>query len=311
MIIRSVFGWMCCGLSLFAQLESHLKPALNKEQFNTTVEEVDFIYLINLDQRPEKLQLCNQELNPYGIYPYRFSAVNGWEVPMEKINSLGVCFQKGMKHSIWGTYYKLEDHGQPHHEIISRFNHYYFSHCLSRGAIGITLSHLSIINDAYNSGYETIWIMEDDIEVIQHPKLISERIKELDSIIGKNKWDLLFTDLDTKDQNGKNVPCMATCERPNYNPNEPRFFLKRDKISPHLRSIGARYGAYSYIVRRSGMEKILDFYKKYGIFLPYDIDIFLIDGIKAFTTLEDIVSTKPNAISDNGGENYQKVKEML
>ena len=47
---------------------------------------VDFIYAINLDQRPEKFAHCVRELESYGIYPYRFSAVNGWELSLEIIN---------------------------------------------------------------------------------------------------------------------------------------------------------------------------------------------------------------------------------
>ncbi|MFI5334690.1 MAG: hypothetical protein ACHQT8_05960 [Chlamydiales bacterium] len=31
------------------------------------------------------------------------------------------------------------------------------------------LSHLSILQDAFDSGYETIWVMEDDIEVVRNP----------------------------------------------------------------------------------------------------------------------------------------------
>lgn len=29
------------------------------------------------------------------------------------------------------------------------------------------LSHLSVLKDALDSGYETIWVMEDDIHIIQ------------------------------------------------------------------------------------------------------------------------------------------------
>jgi acetolactate synthase-1/2/3 large subunit len=35
------------------------------------------------------------------------------------------------------------------------------------GAIGIALSHLSILQDAYDSGYETVWVMEDDVDIMQ------------------------------------------------------------------------------------------------------------------------------------------------
>ena len=68
--------------------------------------------------------------------------------------------------------------------------------------------------------------------------------------------------------------------------------------------MGARFGAYSMIVRRSGMEKILDFFRKYGIFLPYDIDFYMPPGIQLYSLIRDVVSTQPGAPSDNGSPNY-------
>jgi len=69
-------------------------------------------------------------------------------------------------------------------------------------------------------------------------------------------------------------------------------------------SIGARFGAHSMIIRRRGMEKLLNFWKRYQIFLPYDMDFYLPEGIKLLTVKKDIVSNQPRAISDNGGPNY-------
>lgn len=60
------------------------------------------------------------------------------------------------------------------------------------------------------------------------------------------------------------------------------------------------------IVRRSGMKKLLKFFNKYQIFLPYDMDFVLPNDIKLFTVNEDVVSTITNALSDNGGPNYEK-----
>jgi len=51
---------------------------------------------------------------------------------------------------------------------------------MSRGAIGIILSHLSVLQDAYDAGYETIWVMEDDIELLGNPHSVSDLISELE-----------------------------------------------------------------------------------------------------------------------------------
>lgn len=293
----------------YGGIESYFKKPLDKSDIHK-MKNIDFIYTINLDQRPEKFASCTDQLHPYGIYPYRFSAVNGWELTLEDINNLGVNYQPWMTTGHWGTCYLPEDEGRPHHEIVSVVGRTYFCHCLARGPIGIVLSHLSILQDAYDSGYETIWIMEDDIQVIRDPRLLSTLIEKLDKVVGKKGWDVLFTDQDTKNQQGAYVPCLGYAWRPNFKPKNPGRFAQRWDVSSDFRRVGARYGAYSMIVRRSGMKKILDFIKTHQIFLPYDMDFCLPNTIKMFALINDVVSTQPNALSDNGAPNYQN-KNMI
>jgi len=286
-----------------AGLQDHFKKVKGKSSYHN-MRNIDFIYMINLDQRPEKFEKSYKQLSRYGIYPYRFSAVNGWELTLEDINDLGVKYAPGMKGGFMGTIYPLDGNFEPRHEMIQNYGQIYFSHCLSRGAIGICLSHLSILQDAYDSGYETIWIMEDDIEVIEDPRLISDLIDRLDKVIGKDKWDVFFTDRDTRNANGEYVPCTSAAQRLNYPIDNLKRFAERRKVDKNLRSIGARYGAYSMIVRRSGMRKILNYFKKYNLFLPYDMDFYLPEDVHMFTVIADIVSTQTKAPSDNGGPNY-------
>lgn len=266
---------------------------------------IDFIYMINLDQRPEKYKMSMDQLEPYGITPFRFSAVNGWELIFDQVLDLGVQLMPGMEIGQWGTCY-LPDNWEPLHEVLQKMGRTYFCHCMSRGAIGICLSHLSILQDAYDHGYDTIWVMEDDIQVVHDPHHLSDMIRSMDKSVGYGNWDLLFTDRDTKNQEGQYVPCMGYAWRPNFKPQNPQRFASHKMITSELRRIGARYGAYSMVVRRSGMKKILDFMKKYKIFLPYDMDFYLPDDIKLYCVMQDIVSTMPKAASDNGGANYKK-----
>lgn len=291
------------GSTLFGQLEDHFKKITDKSNFHQ-IRNVDFIYMINLDQRPEKYIHTIEELAPFGIVPYRFSAVNGWELSFEELNQVGVKYERWMRNELMGTCYLPEYHKEPLHEIMHIPERNYFCHCMSLGAIGIALSHLSILKDAYDSGYQTIWVMEDDIEIIRDPHLISDLISKLDLLVGRENWDFLFTDQDTKGQNGAYVPCTGAALRPNFNPINPYKFQERVDISEDFRKVGARYGAYSVIVSRSGMKKILDFTQD-GIFLPYDMEYTLPDNIHMYTVREDVVSTQPNALSDNGAPNYK------
>lgn len=292
--------------SVYGDISQYFKKAEGKSDSHR-MKNIDFIYVINLDPRPEKFASCTAQLHPYGIYPYRFSAVNGWELSLEAINNLGVKLSPEMQKNHWGTRYPLNGDGTPYHEIVQQVGEAYFCHCMSRGAIGIVLSHLSILQDAYDSGYETIWVMEDDIQLIQDPHLISGVIDTLDKVLGKDRWDILFTDQDTKNQKGEYVPCLGYAWRPNFEPSNPQVFATRSVVpQTNVTRVGARYGAYSMILRRSGMKKILDFIKTYHIFLPYDMDFYLPPGIRMFAVTRDIVSTQIQAFSDNGSPNYLK-----
>lgn len=302
MSIRIVVLVLVFTTSLFSNVLDHLKPVEAKSNANR-MKNVDFIYMINLDQRPEKFKKSQEMLDVYQVYSYRFSAVNGWELTLSDIHDLGVPFRKGVLKRVMSTCYPSDQNFEPVHEFPWREGEAYFCHCMSRGAIGCVLSHLSILKDAYDSGYETIWVMEDDIDVKKDPQLVSALIDELDRTVGSREWDILFTDRDTKSNNGGvHTPCNGFSKRINF-PDKKRG-PKTKKINNTFRKIEARYGAYSMIVRRSGMKKILDFYEKYHIYLPYDMDIFLISNMNHYTVLDEVVTTRIAAESDNGGPNY-------
>lgn len=288
---------------LSADLEEYFKPITNRSGQHS-MPGIDFIYMINLDKRPEKYALCMEKLSPYGIEPFRFSAVNGWELPLEVINAVGMKYASWMPSGRWATCYLPENGGRPQDEPMHVPGRAYFYRSVAPGAIGCVLSHLSVLQDAYDAGYETIWIMEDDIEIFRDPRILSDLIEKLDQLVGKDGWDILFTDRDTKGQDGKYVPCLSYAIRPNYIPHDPLRFAKREAISEEFRHVGARYGSYSMIVRKSGMKKILDFLKFYEIFLPYDMEYTLPPDIRLYTVLEDVVSTQPQAPTDNGAPNY-------
>ncbi len=305
MKFTSFFLILCFFATLQGNFEEHLKPVNDKSHYHQ-IRNIDFIYMINLDQRPEKFQKSQELLAPYGIYPYRFSAVNGWELTLETINDVGIKWSPNLMKGLMSTYYPVNGNFASQHELADKPGQNYFCHCMSRGAIGIVLSHLSILKDAYDSGYETIWVMEDDIAIIKDPQSVSTLIDELDRTMGKRNWDVLYTDRDTKARNGASVPCLAYAKRLNFIPQDPQRFSTTRQISPKFRKIGARYGTYSMVIRRSGIEKILNFYKKYDIFLPYDMDFFLINDIRLYTVLEDVLSTRIARESDNGAANYNQ-----
>ncbi len=294
-----------------ADMEDHFKKVGNKSNGHAW-RNIDFVYMINLDQRPEKFKMSMDQLAPYGIYPYRFSAVNGWELSLEAINEVGVQFSPEMEGGFMATSYHLQGDGKPSHEIIENYGQTYFVHCLPRGAIGCALSHLSILQDAYDSGYETIWVMEDDIQIMRDPRILPELIDKLDRLVGRDGWDILFTDRDFRNAGGAYAPAYGAAKRPDY-----AFFqyandysFKVD-VSSEFRRIANRYGTASMIIRRSGMKKLLQFFKAHHIYLPYDMDLIYARGIQIYTVSQDVVSNLADAISDVGGPVYLEKKEQL
>jgi GR25 family glycosyltransferase involved in LPS biosynthesis len=290
----------------FGDLERHLRKVTNKSDIHE-MRNIDFIYMINLDERPEKLARSLAQLHPYGIYPYRFSAINGWKLPLDTIHDVGVKFEPWMQGGMWGTSFTMRD-GQliAEHEIMHVVGKTYFVHLMRPSIIGIALSHLSILQDAYDSGYQTIWVMEDDIDVIRDPRMIPDLIDKLDAFVGENDWNILFTDIDFRNGEGKYVLCTEYAPRPNFTPKELTKFARREDISSDFRLVGARYGGHSMIIRRSGMKKILDFIKQYSIFHAIDVDYVLPEDIRLYSLTYDVVSQLTDALSDNFAPNYEK-----
>ena len=144
--------------------------------------------------------------------------------------------------------------------------------------------------------------MEDDIEVMRDPQLLSEIIDRIDV-----DWDILFTDRDMRDAEGRHKVCYLASKRPDFVAHSNDFALKKS-INSDVYQIGARWGAHSMILRRSGIEKLLQFFLAHQVFFPYDMDYILPRGLKMYTVLQDIVSNQPGAPSDNGGPNYKNEK---
>lgn len=285
-------------------IEKYFKPAGNKTDGHGMAG-IDFIYMINLDQRPEKYEHTLNELKPYGIIPYRFSAVNGWKLSFEAIDNLGVMYQPGTPEGPIGSVFRHVD-GKEYmsFEIMKEPGVAYYCHSMSRGAIGCILSHLSILQDAYDSGFNTIWIMEDDIRIVSDPRELTSLIGILDNI--DSDWDIFFTDPESKNGDGSRVYCGGIRPRPNFAYQPLDHYLTRTYVHADIVKMGLRFGSYSMIVRRSGIKKLLDYFKTYKLFFPYDMEYFFPPGIKLYACTRDIVTTIAGGISDNGNPTYEK-----
>lgn len=280
----------------YAGIEQHFRKLEPKER-SSPFRNVDNIYLINLDQRPEKLEICKQELSPYGIFPQRFPAIYGWVLSTQALSEIGLKYRPGMWKGREPVFY-FPPTGNGSHQYIqlddSCYGFTFFSIWTSRGAIGCTLSHLSVLQDAYDAGYRTIWVMEDDISVRDDPHKLSSFIDELDALVGNDGWDILYTDLDhlRVDPNCDFLSQYPMMWRPDMESFDLQILAQITEVGANFFKIGSRYRAHSLILRRSGMKKILDFYKTHNMFMPYDHEIFFAPNLQVFTLRHAIVTSE-------------------
>ena len=257
------------------------------------MENIDYIYLINLDQRPERWVNCMNQLTRYGISPERFPGIYGWTLSPRELNGMALTFQHGMwTGPEYVMHFPLNGDGTPEWAYLTGAS--YGKGCFSgwtvMGTLGCSLSHLSVLNDAYQSGYRTIWVMEDDIDVREDPHQLSQLIQELDTLAGPDGWDVFYTDYDALavDPNKSEIPIYYW--RPDMPYRDMRFLVEHRDVSEHITKVGGRIRQHSVIYRRCGMERILNFYREYGNFLPFDTEIALIPGIRLYTSKKNIVS---------------------
>jgi len=156
---------------------------------------------------------------------------------------------------------------------------------MTHGAVGTALSHLSILQNAYDAYAESIWILEDDITVKANPHVLSDYIEKLDALVGRDEWDILYTD----DLAYFEPFTPGTVWRPdipdmNFDP-----LYERKDLGKDFCQIGGRCQAHSLIMRRSGIRKILEFAFQHGIYLPYDVEIAFVPEIRFFNLKHNVV----------------------
>ena len=215
---------------------------------------IDCIYVINLDERPEKWKTTSHELEKQNLHALRFSAINGWKLKDDYRQKLAGPYPTN----------------------------------LSGGQTGCLLSHLSVVHDACIKGYSPVWVLEDDIKINEPPDVIEDLLERLFLI--DPEWDLFFTDPDTKNSKGETVISWDVSVRPDQPAEPASYYRERTVIDDDIMKIGQRFGMYSVIISSRGIQKIIDYFSHVYLWSPIDIDIFYIPGIRAYAARRDIVT---------------------
>ena len=240
---------------------------------------VDCIYVLNLAERETKWNNTQKQLQNSPIVVNRFIGINGWNIPKDELD---IFWQKQ----------GYSSQKQP----------------LGPGKIGCVLSHLSIIQDGYERGFNYIWILQDDIDILGDLTKIDTYIQEITEL--DPEWGLLFTDLDMK-QYIKPEKALQACSlgpHAGRTKNSLQWFMQRNNLNDTFQEIRLRYGFHSVVISRKGMELILDYYKHTQILAPFDVDIHFIPKLHKYGLRTPLVSNSCTwLISDTMRENLSSL----
>lgn len=288
------------------------------------IEGVGDLFIINLDKRPCKYLSCLSECARYGILPKRFPAIDGKALSHEYIENLGVILQPYMKKGPITLNPILQEKKKAN---FSDVGHPCFFYRLSAGGVGCYLSHITLAKHLLESCHPALWVLEDDFIFLKDPRHISQKIQQLTFLVGEENWDILFTDdehyfsaegdYDFYRPDGvciledffiENSESLLQSKRPESFSSdvlklEKAHFLKWSNINkkgficskypdlfPEFRRISGRFMIHSMILKRSGAEKILNFFSSRGMFLPYDDELAFIPGLKMYNLKNPITS---------------------
>ena len=171
------------------------------------MKKIDYTYIINLNTPNEEIveRLSEAKYPEYFDY-YIYPAVNGWDK--------GLKSKYKFKNADW---WKIES------------NNSFWNREVTPGETGCMLSHYNVIRAAYEEGYETILILEEDFNPSgEYPsRLVLSEVPDDCSI--------LYLD--------RNAMCSPSEET---------------RISKNITKVGYTYNNHAYIVTRKGMKEVID-----------------------------------------------------
>ena len=256
--------WSICGFHQELQsciyhyetpIAKFLKPTELTEN-ESGLDLVDCIYVINLDERIEKWERIKALLDERELRGNRFSAINGWRLPPETMDEL---------------------HGN-------------YSRRCTKGEVGCLLSHISVLKDACERGFDYIWVLEDDVEFLEDIRQIPLLMKSLSEY--DPEWDILYTDVDYRAEKKGYIPSVSSDFRPDRDHLPLKYYTRKIPISNDLMMIGQRFGMRSYLLSRSGIKKVLEYFTHVYLWSAVDIDIHYIPDIREYVTRRDIVTNR-------------------
>jgi len=217
-------------------------------------------YIINLSRRCDKKKLMNYKLSKMNIpeADYQFyEAVDGSDPKND--NHLSQVLQAQKKIS-------------------------------TRGAVGLALTYIDLLEDAFNKSYERILILEDDVNF---NKDYHRLIRSHQPTIDDKKYDIVWL--------GAN--------QPSFSPSQLSDIKQSSIYIPEPHKNNYTYGTFSIIINNSGINKMLKVINKNNILNFKPIDVMINEMIKSNVLKGVVVNpflTMPDVSdSDNMGPRDQ------
>lgn len=235
-------------------VEKYLRPLEQFVHFSSGVIGVDCLYVINLNHRKERWERMQRILAQEKIRAHRYPAIWGATLSNESCKEL------------FGPYEQR----------------------YSKNVVGCLLSHISVLKDAQARGFRLIWVMEDDTEFSQHKEALIPlmlRLSRLDP-----DWDILYTDPDSKAPDGSRFLSLGSDFRPGVPHIPMAHLLERTPVDTELERIHQRFGLYSYLVSKKGLDKIVHYFTHVFLWTPVDVDIHYIPGLREYALRRDFVT---------------------
>lgn len=227
---------------------------LDVENSESGVDGIDCIYVINLDSRPDKWERVKRVFDQRGIRVNRVSGVNGWELTEEQLKEM--C----------GPY----------------------AVHMPRGHYGCLLSHLSVLKDAHDRGFDRIWVMEDDVDFLEDSAQIPQLLRRLSQF--DEEWDIFYTDVDFRKSDGSYLKSVAYCPRFDQKLLPRAHYQQRVVIDDELMRIYQRYATTSMIFSKKGIKKVLDYFSHVYVWEAIDGELHWIPDIREYASRRDLVS---------------------
>lgn len=204
--------------------ESALKEAKGKDKESHKMSGIDFIYVITA-KKCHRFNDFKRSFAKYGVNPYRFTAFSPSSISSDTMHR--TCLRGSRRLRRVTAQKMVVKKGKfilKKRKMLDRSSGYIHSKMQIK-KLASALSHISIIKDALESGYENIWIMDSGTELRCDPNILSNYIVRANKEIPD--WTSIYTDYSERDSGDYVEPIMKFYWRPDIDFLDPEEYLQR------------------------------------------------------------------------------------